>query len=54
MKILSEYYPTANEEELQMFFDMNDMEEIIQIAKMLGQQDDQIKELKKEVKGLGK
>jgi len=54
LKLLSEYYPTANDEELLMFYDMNDMDEIIQIAKMLGHQDSQIKELKKELKGLGK
>jgi len=54
MKLLSEYYPTANVEELQMFFDMNDVDDIINIAKMLGRQDEQIKELKKELKGLGK
>lgn len=54
IKVLSEYCPTANDEELLMFFEMNDMEEIIQIAKMLGYQDKQIKELKKELKGLGK
>lgn len=54
MQVLSDFYPTANVEELQMFFDMNDADEIIGIAKMMGQQDEQIKELKKELKGLGK
>ncbi len=54
MKVLNEFYPIANEEELQMFFDMNTIDEIIEITKMLGYQDDQIKEIKKELKGLGK
>lgn len=54
MQILSDFYPTANTEELQMFFNMNDADDIIGIAKMMGRQDEQIKELKKELKGLGK
>ena len=54
MKLLTEFYPTANEEELQIFFDMNSLESILEVAKMLGYQDKQIKELKKELKGIKK
>jgi len=52
MQLLSEFYPTANDAELQMFFDMNKEEDIIGIAKRLGYQDEQIRDLKKELKKL--
>lgn len=52
IQMLKEYYPTANNEELEMFFEMNDIDDFIEIAKTLGYQDDQIKEIKKEAKRL--
>lgn len=52
IQMLKEYYPTANSEELKMFFEINDSDDFIEIAKMLGYQDDQIKEIKKEIKRL--
>lgn len=52
--MLREYCPTANEEEINMLFDMNDIDGLVEIAKILGYQDDQIKELKKEIKGMKK
>lgn len=52
--ILRKYDPTANNEELQMLFDINDIDELIEIAKMIGTQDDVLKDFKKEVKKLKK
>ncbi len=52
IQMLKEYYPTANSEELEMFFEINEIDNFIEIAKMLGYQDDQIKEIKKEIKRL--
>lgn len=52
IQMLKEYYPTANSEELEMFFEINNIDDFIEIAKTLGYQDDQIKEIKKEVKRL--
>ncbi len=54
MQLLSEFYPTANEEELQMVFELNELEDILEIARMLGYPEKQIKELKKELKGIKK
>lgn len=47
---LKKYYPTANIEELDLFFEKNTLEDMIEIAKMLGMQDDEIKEIRKELK----
>ena len=50
--MLKEYYPTANIEELEMFFEINEIDDFIEIAEILGYQDDQIKQIKKEAKRL--
>ena len=52
MLMLKEFYPTANENELQLFFDINSNEQILDIANMLGYQFDTIKEIKKELKNI--
>lgn len=49
IQMLKEYYPTANREELEMFFQINDIDDFINIAEILGYQDDQIKEIKTEI-----
>ena len=52
IQMLKEYYPTANNEELEMFFEINEIDDFIEIAEILGYQDDQIKQIKKEAKRL--
>lgn len=47
---LREYYPTANNEELKYFLDINSIDNFIELAKELGYQDDEIRDLKKELK----
>lgn len=51
-ELLREFYPSASEDEIKMFFEINDDEQIIEIATMLGYQQDKIKEFKKELKKL--
>ncbi len=54
LSMLAEFCPAANIEELEMLFDINDLDGLVEIAKMMGYQDDQIKDLKKEIKVMKK
>lgn len=54
LDILKKYDPLASDEELVMLFDINTEEELIEIAKMVGIQDHELKEVKKVVKRLKK
>ena len=54
LTMLREFCPTASSDELEMLFDMNEFDGLIEIAIMLGYQDDQIKVLKKEIKEMKK
>lgn len=50
LDVLSKYYPLANTEELLMFVDINDLDSLIEIGKMLGLQVDAMKEYTTEIK----
>jgi len=50
LEVLRRYYPTASTNELQMFIDINDVDDIIEIGLLLGLQKEPMKEYKKEVK----
>lgn len=49
-EFLRDYYPTANNEELKYFLDINSADDFIELAKELGYQNDEIRDLKKELK----
>jgi len=50
LDVLSVYYPTASLNELEMFFDMNSADDIIELGNLMGLQVDEMKDFKKEVK----
>jgi len=50
-ELIKKYYPTANNNEIDMFLSMNNQDDIINLAKQLGYQNEQIKELQIELKG---
>lgn len=47
--MLKELYSTASDDEITMMYKMNTKDDFIEIAKMLGYQDEQIKEITKEL-----
>lgn len=54
IQMIKQLYPTANEKEIEMFIGMNDRNGMIELAQMMGYQDDEIAELKKELKEIYK
>ena len=54
LTILKKYYPTANDEELEFFLSINSKDELLEIAQMLGYQDDEMKDIKKQIKEIKK
>ena len=54
MDVLRRYYPTASQKELQMFIDMNDVDSLIEVGKMVGLQKEDMKEYTKEIKKVKK
>ena len=54
LSMYSEYCPTASIEELEMLFGMNDIDELIEMATLMGYQPDQIKDIKKSIKEMKK
>ncbi len=54
LTMLSEFCPTASIEELEMLFNMNEIDGLVEIATLMGYQPDQIKDLKKEIKVMKK
>lgn len=52
--VVRRYYPTASINELQMFIDMNNEDDLIEIGKMLGLQKEELNVYKKEVKRIKK
>ena len=48
-QLIKQYYPTASQDEIDMFLKFNSKDEILEIAYMMGYQNDQIDELKKEL-----
>lgn len=53
-KLIKQYYPTASQDEIDMFIKMNSQEEIIELASIMGYQDEEIATLKKELKEIYK
>lgn len=49
-EFLKRVYPTANDDEYKLFLEMNTANDLVDLAKMMGMQDDEIKDLKKELK----
>lgn len=52
--LVKKYYSTASNDEIQMFIDMNTADDLIELAKEFGTQDEELKELKKEIKKVKK
>ena len=50
MDILKRFNPTASINELQMFIDINEEDDIIEVGELLGMQKEELKEYKKEVR----
>lgn len=50
IELVRRYYPTANNNEIEFFLRNNSTDDIIQLAKDFGYQNDEIKAIKKEIK----
>lgn len=54
VEVLKRYYPTASNDEMKMFINMNTINDLIEIGEMLGLQKEAMKEYKKEIKKVKK
>lgn len=54
MEVLHRYYPLVNDDELQMFIDINSIEALLEIGERLGLQKEDFDDYKKEIKKVKK